>query len=131
GGDRRPDCDIKVTRADRMKMFRYGCNRFAVSSLRGRTGQPRFILSIDCGFSATGEGRPALARNLRLPEGVHVVPGRDAVERGRFTRKLAIAVALSSTMLATPALVRNGAWYVGGDLGAMIVEDVSFDYGLT
>jgi OOP family OmpA-OmpF porin len=46
-------------------------------------------------------------------------------------RKLAIAVALSSTMLASPALARNGAWYVGGDLGGMIVEDVDFDYGLT
>ena len=32
-------------------------------------------------------------------------------------RKLAIVVALSSTVLATPALARNGAWYVGGDFG--------------
>ena len=39
-------------------------------------------------------------------------------------RKLAIVVALSSTVLATPALARNGAWYVGGDFGAMIVEDI-------
>ncbi len=46
-------------------------------------------------------------------------------------RKLAIAVALSSTVLATPALARNGAWYVGGDFGAMIVEDIGFDFGLT
>ena len=46
-------------------------------------------------------------------------------------RKLAIVVALSSTMLATPAFARNGAWYVGGDFGAMIVEDVHFDFGLT
>jgi opacity protein-like surface antigen len=45
-------------------------------------------------------------------------------------RKLAIAVALSSTVLATPALARNGAWYVGGDFGAMIVEDIGFDFGL-
>src|ERR1043166_406492 len=45
-------------------------------------------------------------------------------------RKLAIVVALSSTVLATPALARNGAWYVGGDFGGMIVEDVKFDYGL-
>jgi len=42
-------------------------------------------------------------------------------------RKLAIVVALSSTVLATPALARDGAWYVGGDFGAMIVEDVGFD----
>jgi OOP family OmpA-OmpF porin len=44
-------------------------------------------------------------------------------------RKLAIVVALSSTVLATPALARNGAWYVGGDFGVMIVEDVDFDFG--
>jgi len=45
-------------------------------------------------------------------------------------RKLAIVVALSSTVLATPALARNNAWYVGGDFGGMIVEDVQFDFGL-
>ena len=44
-------------------------------------------------------------------------------------RKLAIVVALSSTVLATPALARNGAWYVGGDFGGMIVEDIGFDFG--
>ena len=44
-------------------------------------------------------------------------------------RKLAIVVALSSTVLATPALARDGAWYVGGDFGAMIVEDIGFDFG--
>src|SRR5688500_1532793 len=44
-------------------------------------------------------------------------------------RKLAIVVALSSTVLATPALARNNAWYVGGDFGAMIVEDIPFDFG--
>lgn len=38
-------------------------------------------------------------------------------------RKLAIAVALSTTVLAGPALARDGAWYVGGEFGAMIVED--------
>ena len=43
-------------------------------------------------------------------------------------RKLAIVVALSSTVLATPALARDGAWYVGGDFGAMIVEDVGFEF---
>jgi outer membrane protein OmpA-like peptidoglycan-associated protein/opacity protein-like surface antigen len=46
-------------------------------------------------------------------------------------RKLAIVVALSSTVLATPALARDGAWYVGADFGAMIVEDVAFDVGTT
>lgn len=38
-------------------------------------------------------------------------------------RKLAIAVALSTTVLAGPALARDGAWYVGGEFGAMITED--------
>jgi outer membrane protein OmpA-like peptidoglycan-associated protein/opacity protein-like surface antigen len=45
-------------------------------------------------------------------------------------RKLAIVVALSSTVLATPALARNSAWYVGGDFGATIVEDIGLDYGI-
>ena len=49
--------------------------------------------------------------------------------KGKIMRKLAIVVALSSTVLATPALARNGAWYVGGDFGGMIVEDIGFDYG--
>jgi len=44
-------------------------------------------------------------------------------------RKLAIAVALSSTLLATPAFARDGAWYVGGEFGAMIVEDIDVDVG--
>src|SRR3954462_6046247 len=46
-------------------------------------------------------------------------------------RKLAIAVALSSTLLATPAFARDGAWYVGGDFGAMIVEDSNVKVGAT
>jgi OmpA-OmpF porin, OOP family len=44
-------------------------------------------------------------------------------------RKLAIALALSSTLLATPAFARDGAWYVGGEFGAMIVEDQDVDIG--
>src|SRR4051812_45001045 len=51
--------------------------------------------------------------------------------KGKIMRKLAIVVALSSTVLATPALARNNAWYVGGDFGGMIVEDVDFDFGLS
>jgi outer membrane protein OmpA-like peptidoglycan-associated protein/opacity protein-like surface antigen len=43
-------------------------------------------------------------------------------------RKLAIAVALSTTVLAGPALARDGAWYVGGDFGAMIVEDTDLAF---
>ncbi|MGZ3257359.1 MAG: outer membrane protein, partial [Croceibacterium sp.] len=34
-------------------------------------------------------------------------------------------------LAATPAAARNGAWYVGGDFGGMIVQDVPFDFGLT
>jgi outer membrane protein OmpA-like peptidoglycan-associated protein len=44
-------------------------------------------------------------------------------------RKLAIAMALSSTLLATPAFARDGAMYIGGEFGAMIVEDMSVDVG--
>lgn len=44
-------------------------------------------------------------------------------------RKLAVTLALASTALATPALARDNAWYVGVEGGAMIVEDISFDIG--
>jgi outer membrane protein OmpA-like peptidoglycan-associated protein/opacity protein-like surface antigen len=44
-------------------------------------------------------------------------------------RKLAIAMALSSTLLATPAFARDGAMYIGGEFGAMIVEDMDVDIG--
>ena len=44
-------------------------------------------------------------------------------------RKLAIAMALSSTLLATPAFARDGAMYIGGEFGAMIVEDMNVDIG--
>lgn len=44
-------------------------------------------------------------------------------------RKLAIGLALASTALASPAMARDGQWYVGGDGGAMIVENSKFDIG--
>ncbi|WP_235364837.1 outer membrane protein, partial [Sphingomonas sp. ERG5] len=44
-------------------------------------------------------------------------------------RKLAIAMALASTALATPALARDNSWYVGVEGGAMIVEDINYDIG--
>jgi opacity protein-like surface antigen len=44
-------------------------------------------------------------------------------------RKLALLSAISAIALATPAYARDGAWYVGGDFGAMIVEDTDFDIG--
>ena len=42
-------------------------------------------------------------------------------------RKLAAAMALASTALATPALARDDSWYVGVGAGVMIVEDLSLD----
>ncbi|HTH28720.1 MAG TPA: outer membrane beta-barrel protein, partial [Sphingobium sp.] len=39
-------------------------------------------------------------------------------------RKLGLAIALASTALATPALAREGSWYVGVHGGGMIVEDM-------
>ena len=43
-------------------------------------------------------------------------------------RKLAIAMALASTALATPAVARDQTWYAGVEGGAMLVEDTQFDY---
>src|SRR5688572_26622016 len=43
-------------------------------------------------------------------------------------RKLAIAVALASTAIATPALARDGSFYVGIEGGLMVVEDTALDY---
>ena len=39
-------------------------------------------------------------------------------------RKLVIGMALASSALATPALARDDSWYVEGDAGGMIVEDI-------
>ena len=33
----------------------------------------------------------------------------------------------ATAVIATPAAARDGAWYVGGDFGAMIVEDTDVD----
>ncbi|HYJ30184.1 MAG TPA: OmpA family protein [Allosphingosinicella sp.] len=44
-------------------------------------------------------------------------------------RNLAIAVALSSTLLATPAAARDGAIYIGGEFGVMSVDDMDIDIG--
>jgi len=45
-------------------------------------------------------------------------------------RKLAITMALASTMLATPAIARDHSGYVGIEAGGMIVEDTRFDFGI-
>jgi opacity protein-like surface antigen len=42
-------------------------------------------------------------------------------------RKLAIALALSSTALATPALARDHSFYAGLEGGVMLVEDAGFE----
>ncbi len=44
-------------------------------------------------------------------------------------RKLAVTLALATTALSTPALARDGAWYVGVEGGAMLVEDIDWDVG--
>ena len=44
-------------------------------------------------------------------------------------RKLVMGLALASTALATPALARDGQWYIGVDGGAMIVEDTDVNGG--
>src|SRR3546814_20361891 len=44
-------------------------------------------------------------------------------------RKLAVAVALASTTLASPAMARDDSWYVGVGAGAMLVEDLDLDIG--
>ncbi|WP_156421736.1 outer membrane protein, partial [Sphingopyxis sp. H100] len=44
-------------------------------------------------------------------------------------RKLAVAVALASTALASPALARDNSWYVGVGGGVMIIEDMDLDIG--
>ncbi|MDT7529396.1 OmpA family protein [Sphingopyxis sp. SE2] len=44
-------------------------------------------------------------------------------------RKLAVAVALASTTLTSPAMARDDSWYVGVGAGAMLVEDLDLDIG--
>jgi opacity protein-like surface antigen len=46
-------------------------------------------------------------------------------------RNLAIALATTAAVVASPAMARDGAWYIGGEFGAMIVEDMDFDVGAT
>jgi opacity protein-like surface antigen len=44
-------------------------------------------------------------------------------------RRSLIVIGLGACLSATPAFARDGAWYVGGDFGAIMVEDVGFDFG--
>src|SRR3954466_5029345 len=43
-------------------------------------------------------------------------------------RKLAFAVALASTALATPAVARDHSFYAGLEGGVLYIEDADFDY---
>ncbi len=42
-------------------------------------------------------------------------------------RKLVIGLAMASTALTTPAMAREGQWYIEGNGGVMLVEDQSID----
>src|SRR3954468_23994157 len=53
---------------------------------------------------------------------------RTHVKGDSYMRKLAIAVALASTAMATPAVARDHSFYAGLEGGAMWVEDADFDY---
>src|SRR5690348_13898193 len=46
-------------------------------------------------------------------------------------RKLAIAVALASTAMASPAVARDHSLYAGLEGGGMIIEDMHLDYQQT
>ena len=42
-------------------------------------------------------------------------------------RRLAIVIALASTVLATPAFAQNQGWYAGIEGGLMLPEDTDFN----
>jgi outer membrane protein OmpA-like peptidoglycan-associated protein/opacity protein-like surface antigen len=44
-------------------------------------------------------------------------------------RKLAIAMALSTILLAAPTFARDGEIYIGGEFGAMSVDNIDIDFG--
>ena len=44
-------------------------------------------------------------------------------------RKLAVAMALASTALSSPALARDDSWYVGVEGGVVLIEDMLLDIG--
>ncbi len=46
----------------------------------------------------------------------------DLPVKGKNMRKLGLTMALASTALAAPALAKDNTWYVGADIGAMLVE---------
>lgn len=44
-------------------------------------------------------------------------------------RMMVLGLALASTALTTPAIARDGQWYIGVDAGAMIVADTEVNGG--
>ena len=44
-------------------------------------------------------------------------------------RKLALVAVLASTAMATPALARDDAWYIGVEAGASLFEEQKTDIG--
>src|SRR3954471_21255845 len=52
---------------------------------------------------------------------------RTHVKGDSYMRKLAIAVALASTAMATPAVARDHSFYAGVEGGVLYVEDMSLD----
>src|SRR6056297_1203205 len=42
-------------------------------------------------------------------------------------RNIVIGMAMASTALTAPAMAREGQWYIQGDAGVMIVEDIDID----
>jgi len=44
-------------------------------------------------------------------------------------RKLAIGLAGAAACVATPAMARDGAVYIGGEFGAMSVDNMDIDFG--
>ena len=50
------------------------------------------------------------------------------IGKGNDMRKLGIAIALASTAMASPSLAKDISWYIGADIGAMIVEDADTTY---
>lgn len=50
----------------------------------------------------------------------------QSYEKGKsIMRKLVIGMALASAAFATPAMARDDSWYIEGDFGGLIVEDMT------
>jgi OmpA-OmpF porin, OOP family len=81
-----------------------------------------------CDISATLYAIARLRGGKALSSTSPAVPS-DKIRKGIIMRKLAIVMALASTAIATPALARNDAWYVGVEGGASIVEDQNLKIG--